>query len=432
MKNQTEIKGVMRTLSDSTKKIRESNLKKTKALEKWKNEAGSGNQYSFVINALETMLYRGREAIKESLDTIDQLCCFCANSNQASPLYSSESYIYLKEQPNFACLLGLSDEIIKSYEARGVDVHEMSKFVKQRSETWHQIRQTAKVTGSTANAALGLDTLKKQVEHFDNVINKLEKQEPTNEVKLLMEHGSKNEINAAATLAAKVLPVYYPDLVFHEEGCYRIESEDNLLVVSPDGSCRVPGQNKNSLGIEFKCPQTGKKFSTDVHYKVPEYYIPQLLCEMKALRCKKLLYLCYTEESSTVFECLWNEQLWEMIWNALEQTLGGESPQRPTRTLPYVKNLKAEIKNYAENDIVFLGEFKSIKGIPCSHPKPEDPQQMHGYHSESAQKSNLPKFDIKQTLHKAIKCLQEAYQLTRVAAKEVFVFMMSDLNRTRS
>ena len=52
---------------------------------------------------------------------------------------------------------------------------------------------------------------------------------------------------------------------------------------------------------------------------------------------------------------------------------------------------------------------------------------------ESAQKSNPPKVDIKQiTLHKAIKCLQEAYQLTRVAAKEVFVFMMSDLNRTRS
>ena len=50
--------------------------------------------------------------------------------------------------------------------------------------------------------------------------------------------------------------------------------------------------------------------------------------------------------------------------------------------------------------------------------------QMHGYHSESAQKSTPPKVDIKQiTLHKAIKCLQEVYQMTRVAAKEVFVFM---------
>ena len=149
--NQSEIKSVISTLSDSTKKLRESNLKKTNALEKWKNDSRSGHQYSFVINALETMLYRGCECIKESLDTIDQLCYACAKSNKVAHLYSSESYIALAEQPTFACLIGLSDEIINSYETQGIDVHEMSKFVKQRSEMWHQFRKTAKVTGSTAN-----------------------------------------------------------------------------------------------------------------------------------------------------------------------------------------------------------------------------------------------------------------------------------------
>ena len=35
-------------------------------------------------------------------------------------------------------------------------------FIKQKSETWFNVRNTVHVTGSTANAALGLDTLKNQ------------------------------------------------------------------------------------------------------------------------------------------------------------------------------------------------------------------------------------------------------------------------------
>ena len=88
-----------------------------------------------------------------------------------------------------------------------------------------------------------------------------------------MDHGSKNEINAAATLATKVLPVYYPDLVLHEEGCYRINSEnDLLLVVNPDGSCRVLGQNRNSLAnVDFAFSILASCFQgpTKLHFYYP-------------------------------------------------------------------------------------------------------------------------------------------------------------------
>ena len=109
-----------------------------------------------MINALETLLYRGLEAIKQSLDTIDRLCCFHANSNQAAPLYSFGSYVYLlKEQPNFACLLGLYDEIIESYEALGVDVHEMSKFVNYKVPEYY-IPQLLCGSTSVQKASLSL------------------------------------------------------------------------------------------------------------------------------------------------------------------------------------------------------------------------------------------------------------------------------------
>ena len=39
------------------------------------------------------------------------------------------------------------------------------QFVKQRSDKWFEIRKQYRITGSTLNAALGLDTLKKQKDH---------------------------------------------------------------------------------------------------------------------------------------------------------------------------------------------------------------------------------------------------------------------------
>ena len=60
------------------------------------------------------------------------------------------------------------------------------------------------------------------------------------------------------------------------------------FVVSPDGSIRktITVNNITSsvpvIGVEIKCPYPGKVYSTPVHYRLPEYYIPQILSEMVA------------------------------------------------------------------------------------------------------------------------------------------------------
>jgi hypothetical protein len=43
---------------------------------------------------------------------------------------------------------------------------------------------------------------------------------------------------AHATIVAKVLPVFFPELVFYEEGCYKLVHDTIPIIVSPDGSCR--------------------------------------------------------------------------------------------------------------------------------------------------------------------------------------------------
>ena len=47
--------------------------------------------------------------------------------------------------------------------------------MKQRGEQWMQIRSQERATGSTLHNAIGLNTLKAQLEHFDNVMHKIEK-----------------------------------------------------------------------------------------------------------------------------------------------------------------------------------------------------------------------------------------------------------------
>ena len=83
------------------------------------------------------------------------------------------------------------------------------------------------------------------------------------------------------------------------------------MVVSPDGAGQNDVNAKSSFAFEIKCPVPGKLFTTNQHYTIPQYYIPQLLAEMKALNCDKLYYVCYTPESTTVFEVLFDPLLWD-------------------------------------------------------------------------------------------------------------------------
>ena len=75
---------------------------------------------------------------------------------------------------------------------------------------------------------------------------------------------------------------------FYEEGCYVLPNANDMrkFVVSPDGSIRktITVNNITSsiplIGVEIKSPYLGKVYSAPVHYRLPEYYIPQILSEM--------------------------------------------------------------------------------------------------------------------------------------------------------
>lgn len=178
-----------------------------------------------------------------------------------------------------------------------------TRYIKQRTDEWFGIRSKAKVTGSTANSALGLDTLKRQKEHFDNVVDGKKKRERR------MEFGTQHEIDAIATVVSKVIPFFYPRLSYFEEGCEVISSlnDDHFMVVSPDGSFREGEHHQLAMMYETKC-KSPSSFSPHVYYKIPKYYVVQILSEMQAYSCKELIFTCWSEVSLTVFHVTFNEE----------------------------------------------------------------------------------------------------------------------------
>lgn len=76
--------------------------------------------------------------------------------------------IFLNKQENYKCL---KDEI----NLNPLLYQQDSDMIKQRSETWHQLRNESRITGSTFFRALGLDILKEQQLHYDKVYRGLEK-----------------------------------------------------------------------------------------------------------------------------------------------------------------------------------------------------------------------------------------------------------------
>ena len=172
------------------------------------------------------------------------------------------------------------------------------QFVKQCSEKWFQIRKQARVTGSTLNAALGLDTLQKQKQH--HYIHVCGQQPPpvTDNLQKKFDHSTKNEVNAITTLISTVVPVYLPECyAFYKVRPTFVGCDQNakLLEVSTDGilQCSLgqescPNYHIHSdqkIVVEIKSPTPQENVAETIFYEIPNRYVPQVQAEMKAYRC---------------------------------------------------------------------------------------------------------------------------------------------------
>ncbi|VDI68807.1 Hypothetical predicted protein, partial [Mytilus galloprovincialis] len=245
------LKNVIFRTSGRQKDLRQLKRKRQYALEKLRNEAGpkwKDSKMAFVLSSVQTSLYEIETTltfIQTSTTRILQIGPVC-NGFQKPML----SLVDLSVQANYKCLVGMTKSMKETYN---IPKTHYCNFVKQRTQDWMDIRTEARVTGITVYAAIGLDTLKSQQRHFDEVLRGKPKLELSDEIKSRMNYGCDNEVNAVVTLVHIIMPTCYPSLTFFVEGCYIIEQDSKTVcVVSPDGSLRI--NSKPQIAIEIKCP----------------------------------------------------------------------------------------------------------------------------------------------------------------------------------
>lgn len=260
---------VIRMVSYRLKDLRQLYLKQKLALNKFQKEAGAdwrNSRFVYAISSVQSQIFQIKNVVQQLLTVNNSLMCIGSSVNGSATfvsdgqtdMYSQENWITLKEHSYLP-------EQFKSD----------SRFMKQRSVEWFDKRSKYVLTGSILFEALGLDSLKRQQKHFDKVIRKeAADEEISEEVRKRMDHGTQCEVHAIATLTTKVLPFFYPQLKFIEEGAHEVCSDKPFILISPDGSLGSAELHSIEpplpvVGCEFKCPSPAD-YKTPVHYQIPK------------------------------------------------------------------------------------------------------------------------------------------------------------------
>ncbi|VDI46739.1 Hypothetical predicted protein [Mytilus galloprovincialis] len=262
---------IVRIVSLRIKDLRELFQNQNFALKKFYKEAGEDwrtSRYVYAISSIQALMFQIKSVLKRLLETnnmiFNEITILCQSSKSFlrgtnTDMYSQDNWVSLKEPEDLPGSIG--DDL---------------RFVKQRSPLWFENRNGFRLTGSKIFEGLGLDSLKNLQKHHDKVIRKKDVQENISEiVQERMDHGTKSEIHAIATLTSKVLPVYYPDMKYFEEGAFHIKHDGKpFILVSPDGSIgqlevgTAHEQTVPVLSCEFKCPFPNEN-TIPVHYTIP-------------------------------------------------------------------------------------------------------------------------------------------------------------------
>ncbi|XP_066266599.1 uncharacterized protein [Branchiostoma lanceolatum] len=422
-----ELYSLFQLLSMKSAELRHLKKKKEFALKSFKARGGSDwrkSKYIYVISALHTMLNQVQECTFTWTTVREKLCHWLAILNNAGTTFMPGTVVRLTEQTNYISLQNIEElhdrhgePLVESLQDGDIQTKVDTREIPQGTPEWHTIRSSARVTGSQLHRALGLESLKAQKEYFDRAIKKvINPPSFSEEQERAMAHGIEHEVDAAATLASKVLPALEPNLQVYEEGCI-IMKQDNkpFLVVSPDRSLRS-SRNCTVSAVEIKCPYTA-----DVHDKIPFRYLSQLHAEMAALQCPVLLYLSYKADCTNVFKVTADTGLWADIWSAAVSQYGGSKPVKPTHLTPESKSLKQMLKEKAET-VEFLGEFPSVTAV-------REPHLSSTVTSGSVRVNTLALEELSTLLMSVERLINEHYQLNRKKASEVVVQIVGNLDR---
>ena len=362
------------------------------------------------------------------------------NNNLDVHIREKVRHINLIEHSNNFQLL--PPEIVKM--VLDIDKEENYQYIKQRTTECFKIRKNTRVTGSTLNKALGLDTLLKQKERHYVFVRGRQEPPVSRELQKMFDHGTRNKINAIATLVSTIVPAYLPAcFAFYEVGpCFISgESRKNILEVSADGILQCAfGENcpnadihgPRRIVVEIKSPVPQQNVPETIYYEVPTRYVPQIQAELKAYDCSELWLVCSTAVSASVIVVNYDNILWESIFKIVEELYGPEKPVIPTRLHGHLKDLRATIAKSKKTHSHLMCEVPTVTGEASNitldphfkspySPVPGQINMCSTLEDITEMNTNLSQ--------KAIAAFKECHQVIRDPGKELLVFMLTDKDK---
>ena len=150
------------------------------------------------------------------------------------------------------------------------------------------------------------------------------------------------QIHGTGTVAAVLMPVLLPGCTtLYEVGGYTMDGDnvEDLLVDSPDGLIKIDHDasnasccegfvhifNSDNISLELKSPYPDPE-KLPVHYKIPKWYVLQILIHMVVTETDSNWYGCCGTKSMVLIDCKFDEQLWDQLWHRIKQFLDKDKP----------------------------------------------------------------------------------------------------------
>ena len=148
-----QLKELILIQSNHIKELRHVLISKEYGLEKLLNMASSEGQdnwkktrFAPAISFLKCRIIELKECIKNLLDSTDDICRICSFLLKSNKSFIVGQTVNLGVQENYICLSGLDKEDIAHLDVKPEDV---TRYLQQGGDAWHELRNTAKCTGKS-------------------------------------------------------------------------------------------------------------------------------------------------------------------------------------------------------------------------------------------------------------------------------------------
>lgn len=322
-----------------------------------------------------------------------------------------------------------------------IDLDENPRFVKQRSKLWFKQRKMARLTGSTANDALGLRSLQCQNDHIGQFIKGRPAAPFTEDVQRKIDFGVKNEINGIAGICARLLCGLEQNcMAFIEVGQFFIHGafRDNLIEVSPDGLlecsegdlCPSAGKCQNRrIAVEIKCHLNDEEELDHPRYELPWYYVCQCLLNMHVLEATELWFVSCTKKSTSLIVVTYSKPLFDKLLDLAEELYSPNRVPDVKKLHPTSRQLRKEVREFVQTNSRFVLEIPTIHGV---HGEMAVGVNAYGMIPETLlNEVDEPEVSRRcEHLMTDLKTwMEEVHRHMREPATELGVFMLSDSDR---